>query len=1360
MAVVDPEEPDTFITNRKRKRDQPERKLPVDQHVEVRSVEDGFSGSWHSGVVIACSSRRGHFRHVRYDHLLDDDESEKLVDVVAVSPILDGIYCGKRNWNKSYRGNIRPWPPVVMFENWGLHYGLCVDAYYNDAWWEGVIFDHDDGSPKRRVFFPDLGDEMEMEIDNLRITQDWNEVTEHWNRRGNWTFLELIEELENESCLPVSVKQIWYDMRERKDFKKVKEWTCTEEELWKKMLREVIDDYLDIIVKVLCPTLELSEDSLPEVMAALESAQPGKEVNMDPEAEMIGLHDILPVDNPVNSDVLIDQGTSALGSAQLGTNDNVDPMAEFIVSNEVLPVDNPVNNDGVIDQEAIVKNVLEPAPRGMGVNMDTETELNECYAVVPVDIPLNCRRVADVMNVYDCSDRIIDEPLQICDVGAPNAASLEPDMAPLTSMLDNDELNMNLLAVSNIPHHNGALCLPPQSLPMSPSNHGGIFRAGSDSRGFEGILSNTSDKIKGKHKDRALGNAGSNTSDKVNGKCKDQTLENTGKWQLFSSEMLQGAEFCPKAVDEYYAHFCRTKPGKTKNLGSLRTAVWKHILYLGWKCESSCENARIRKRFTSPEGRCFHSLQQVCKHLKESTRDTASQDDLRRVLPLSNESLHLEHPEESLNPDEHPQAAVFPRFIENNKTDYFLHPVMEFLQTSKESEKKIISQKRSEAKKHLFSVGWRTGKTYLGSGREVLCYKSPTGKVYYSPRTACTAYLHEEFSKRAASNCTLTKSLNVTGENEDFSTDNMPSPIASGLDLQKNLVQPNFLSKKLSRATKPGKVKVQGTRKIRKRRYGSLLVDASLLFQRQMNLHARRDGLKNSSREDRKLSHSKYQNSSLPKAKRSKKSGALINLRTAEDDTLPKRVLRSSKRVQEVAVPNSSHSNPRTVLSWLIDNNVVLPREKVQYRSRKDQSPMAEGRITRNGIKCSCCQKLFTLTGFEVHARSNYNKPAANIFLEDGRSLLDCQRQIISNCNMQSLTTESHDRMKSSWHRGENDYICSVCQYGGELMLCDSCPSSFHKICLGLKDIPDGDWFCPSCCCGICGQGKFQDQEDNEHTKNGNLFCAQCERKYHVGCMSNRQPDKLQNCHAGNWFCTEKCEKIFLGLRKLLGKPFTVGADNLTWYILKSMKADSNSADFVDIDALTESYSTLNVALNVMHECFEPVKDPRTERDLVEDIMFNRWSDLKRLSFQGFYTVLLVRNDELITVATISFFSRVYGQKVAEVPLVGTRFQYRRLGMCRILMNELEKKLMELGVERLVLPAVPSELNLNFIMISVKLAITLIMIDAVLSLKYIRQNKLKMIESWTKDNRSMSHLILTFGKMENENKIDKVTNVF
>ena len=35
--------------------------------------------------------------------------------------------------------------------------------------------------------------------------------------------------------------------------------------------------------------------------------------------------------------------------------------------------------------------------------------------------------------------------------------------------------------------------------------------------------------------------------------------------------------------------------------------------------------------------------------------------------------------------------------------------------------------------------------------------------------------------------------------------------------------------------------------------------------------------------------------------------------------------------------------------------------------------------------------------------------------------------------------------------------------------------------------------------------------------------------------------------------------------------------------------------------------------------------------------------------------------------------TRVFGEKVAELPLVGTRVEYRRSGMGHTLMNELEK---------------------------------------------------------------------------------------
>lgn len=85
--------------------------------------------------------------------------------------------------------------------------------------------------------------------------------------------------------------------------------------------------------------------------------------------------------------------------------------------------------------------------------------------------------------------------------------------------------------------------------------------------------------------------------------------------------------------------------------------------------------------------------------------------------------------------------------------------------------------------------------------------------------------------------------------------------------------------------------------------------------------------------------------------------------------------------------------------------------------------------------------------------------------------------------------------------------------------------------------------------------------------------------------------------------------QIFFNLQKLLGKLVNVGGeseDNLTWSLLKSTKTDCCSSNSTDIDALTENCSKLNVALGVMHECFEPVKDAHTRRDLVEDILFNR----------------------------------------------------------------------------------------------------------------------------------------------------------
>ncbi|KAE8679910.1 Galactose oxidase/kelch repeat superfamily protein [Hibiscus syriacus] len=430
-----------------------------------------------------------------------------------------------------------------------------------------------------------------------------------------------------------------------------------------------------------------------------------------------------------------------------------------------------------------------------------------------------------------------------------------------------------------------------------------------------------------------------------------------------------------------------------------------------------------------------------------------------------------------------------------------------------------------------------------------------------------------------------------------------------------------------------------------------------------------------------------------PKQSKKRKSSSMDDQPVLESvqSELPKRgktlkiqeapVVKYSKQVRKGPV---SRRNPRTVLSLLIDNNVVPILGKVYYRS-KTGNPLMKGRITRDGIQCDCCSKVFALTSFEDHAGSTNHRPAAYIILDDGtgRSLADCQRQVCDS--MKSTTTtprtpsivESPKTVKvaDNLFRDEHDEVFSACYNGGDLICCDYCPSTFHMKCLGLKEVPNDPWFCPSCCCGICSIGYSRDKI---------LFsCHQCELKFHVDCLKLKKASRTNTEENMALLCSQNCEKIFYGQQKLTGKPIPVG-NNLSWTLLKS----DNRAQGHGMKSSAEkgNQRKLRAAVEAMHECFEPSEAVGSGRDLVEDVIFSRPSKLKQLNFRGFYTVILGENDDLVSVATL----RVHDNKVAEMPLVATRFRHRRRGMCQVLMDELEKNLVKLGVDMLVLPALPT----------------------------------------------------------------------
>ncbi|XP_030750203.1 chromodomain-helicase-DNA-binding protein Mi-2 homolog isoform X2 [Sitophilus oryzae] len=115
-------------------------------------------------------------------------------------------------------------------------------------------------------------------------------------------------------------------------------------------------------------------------------------------------------------------------------------------------------------------------------------------------------------------------------------------------------------------------------------------------------------------------------------------------------------------------------------------------------------------------------------------------------------------------------------------------------------------------------------------------------------------------------------------------------------------------------------------------------------------------------------------------------------------------------------------------------------------------------------------------------------------------------------------------RKKKTKQKDEEPYehqdYCEVCQQGGEIILCDTCPRAYHLVCLEpeLDEAPEGKWSCPHC----ESEGPA-DQDDDEHQefcrvcKDGGelLCCDSCPSAYHTHCLN----PPLTDVPDGDWKC-------------------------------------------------------------------------------------------------------------------------------------------------------------------------------------------------------------------------------------------------
>ncbi|XP_020578778.1 uncharacterized protein LOC110023627 [Phalaenopsis equestris] len=1054
---------------------------------------------------------------------------------------------------ESYSGRIWPLPPRQDLKVSEITFGLCVDVFINDSWRDGVLVAEKPDYGKILVFFPDSNDEVLALTSQIHPSQEWNELSGRWTRRGIWFFVQIIKKFLPKEIVMSEIKSMWFHLKDTDNFcKEIKNWYSGPKLMWTVLVFDMIQESFPLIfASHTCKNFCTTSKQLREVKNVYRRRMIHREPHILDSGEKF-------------TEMMEADGGREDEKFENNEGDNKSVLSSYS------------DNRFLLEDKEDEKNIVSRAWKPVELEGEYCHDLSEwCFSHAEFKM--------DLMKKIKLRKHLVSIGWRI--------ESNERDIVRFRYISPERRIYYSLKLV------------------------------------FQNLLKEMS-KMSGKIRDKD--------------NSKDIDLDN-----LLSEFSPAKSDFVSLNNDQIMHPF-QPRPFATQKTAEL-------------PCTESDS-----------------SVLMDCKVIQSNSSEIIEENALVATLKS----------DKAVKYEDNNEFCVIKAYVEH----------MKMLKGKAKLSSVDVKELRSRTRDFLLEKGWKFW-LYDKKVRQELRYTSPNRKTYLSLYTACVGFLrevnHENIRKMEYQKSHVLQKEGL--ERGPFSSPTLFD--FDGFDSKEHMGRKRDLKK---RKKEYSNVHVALDKHLKIQLNGNYFSDQNISVKMKQKplsssklfdfgeLNSKKHLGGNRERKRRKIVHSNnlvtlddqlqynyYDQQHDVKIDVFRSSKSYKSSRKK----FTSRVLRSGKRSRWAIVLSSNDQVAKTILSWLIDKDVVLLRQKVSFVRKIDGHTMKEGWITHEGIKCRCCLNVFSLSQFGAHAGSITSQPSVSIMLQDGRSLLDCQKQVLSAFKPRKF---QHTRLKRDYSNLEADEICTVCQDGGMILLCDLCPSVFHLACIGLEDVPEGQWFCPSCRCGLCGFSEFNCDTDS-FTHNSGIYCDQCERQYHVGCLQ-KQGLQLNECPTGTWTCSESCSKIISRLRLLLGKSNPIQGNGLHWTILRSNIEDVGK---LDDESIVENSGLLHLALDVLHECFETMVETRTQSDVASDVIFNNTSELNRLNFRGFYTMLLMCGDELISVATF----RIFGEKLAEMPFIGTRVKFRRQGMCCILMNELQKLLASLGVERLLLPAVPELLK-------------------------------------------------------------------